>query len=316
VEKGVVALTGGIWNPMSAALNEECKITPIIYIPGYVPAMDAFKKGNPAVCTFTPTFTPWSIGYITGQAVIQTLGKKTIYYVERADSWGSTIREGLEAACAKFGGRIIGVDQVSLGTPDYSPIITKAIQAHPDAFVTSLAGGDAIANLKQAYDMGLYDKTLMFNCWTANVVAKGIPDKALENLYALVWFYYDLEGLHNPALVAKVKAYSDAFWKRWNEPPDNMGTACYVAMQFIFRAVEKTGTFDPAAVANYLMNNKVDTVKGPQQFRADREPVSDNMCFLLRGKAASEKRNEWDYFEVVEAYGGDEALPSLASMGY
>ena len=32
VEKGVLAITGGIWNPMSGALNEECKINPIIVV--------------------------------------------------------------------------------------------------------------------------------------------------------------------------------------------------------------------------------------------------------------------------------------------
>ena len=47
VEGGAHGVSGSIYNPMSAALNEETKITGTPYIPGCVPALDAFKKGNP-----------------------------------------------------------------------------------------------------------------------------------------------------------------------------------------------------------------------------------------------------------------------------
>lgn len=315
VEKGVLAVTGGIFNPMSGALNEECKVNPIIYVPGFVPAFDAFKKGNPSDCTFTPTFTPWSIGYITVQAIVQTLGKKTIYYVERADSWGTTIRQGMEDGCKKFGAQIIGVDSVSIGTNDYSAIITKAMAAKPDVFVTSMTGSDGIANLKQASDMGLYEKCIVFNSWTAMSIAKGVPDQAM-NHYALVWFYWDLSGLGNQDIVKRVKAYSDSYIKRWNEAPDNMGTACYVATQLIFGAVQKAGTFDPKAVAQVLASEKFDTVKGPLQFRVDHQPVTEHVAFLLRGKPAAKRTSPEDYFEVLGSYGGEATLPPLSLMGY
>jgi branched-chain amino acid transport system substrate-binding protein len=316
VDQNIQALTGGIWNPMSAALNEECKINPVIYIPGYVPAMDSYKEGNPSDCTFTPTFTPWSIGYISGQSAIQSLGKKTIFYVERADSWGTTIRQGLEAACEEYGGEIVGTAEVSKGTVDYSSIINEAKSLDPDIFITSMFGGDAIANLKQAYDQGLYEETVMFNTWTANIVAKGIPGRAMEDLYALAWFYWNLEGLGDPEIVEKVKAYSDAYRERWNEPPDNMGTAAYVAAEITFQAIEKAGTFDPESVAAVIAEEEFDTVKGKLRFREDHQPVVKHASFLLRGKAPNEKEGEWDFFEVIESFGGEEVLPPLDVMGY
>jgi ABC-type branched-subunit amino acid transport system substrate-binding protein len=279
LDGGINALTGGIWNPMSAAINEEAKVNPTIYIPGYVPAKDLFLKGNPAACTFTPTFTPWSIGYITGQAISQNLKKKTIFLLKRADSWGTTIEEGLNAACKKYGMEIVAVEELPAGTVDYSAVINKALKVKPDVFVSTMFGGDAIANLKQAYDMGLYDVSTIFNVWTANVVAKGIPENALAGSYSLAWFYYDLTGFKDKEIAAKVKAYTDAYMKMWNEPPDNMGTSAYVAAKLIFKAVETAGTFDPDAVAATLQENQLPSMKGDFIFRADHQPINAHASF-------------------------------------
>lgn len=316
LDQGISALTGGIWNPMSAALNEESKVNPVIYIPGYVPALDIFKAGDNAECTFTPTYTPWSIGYITGQAIVEELGLKTVYFLERADSWGATIREGLEFALAEYGGELIGTGSVSAGTVDYSPIINQAMSLGPDIFVSSMFGGDAIANLKQAYDMGMYDKMDMFSVWSANIVTKGIPGPALEDLYSLAWFYWNLEGFSDAELVESVTAYSDAFEERWNEPPDNMGTASYVASQIIFQAVEEAGSFDPQTVAAVIADGEFETVIGDVSFRADQQPVYKHATYLLKGKAPEDKSGPFDFFEVVTSYGGENILPPLSQMGY
>ncbi len=316
VDADLHALTGGIWNPMSAALNEDMKINPVIYVPGYVPAMDMFMEGNPAVCSFTPTFTPWSIGYIAGKAIVQTLDQRTVFILARADSWGTTIQAGLEAALDEYGGELVGVAETPAGTVDYSAILNNVRAADPDVFFTTMFGGDAIANLKQAYDMGLYDEMVIFNAWTANIVAKGIPAEALEDLYALAWFYWDIEGIEDQALVERTADYSDAYMERWDEPPDNMGTAAYVAAELIIQAVEEAGTFDPAAVAEALMSNDFDTVKGTISFREDHQPVSPHASILLRGKAPDEREGDWDFFHAIDSHGGDEALPPLSAMGY
>ena len=64
VGSGIHAIVGTTYNPMAAALNEECKLTSIPFLPSCVPALDSFRKGNPAEGTFSVAFTPWSIGYL------------------------------------------------------------------------------------------------------------------------------------------------------------------------------------------------------------------------------------------------------------
>ena len=115
VSAGIHAVVGTTWNPMAGAINEETKITPMPYLASCVPALDSFRKGNPAEGTFSVAFTPWSIGYLSGASIVNQLGKKKIFFVSRADSWGKTIYEGLQAALKEYGGEVVGFAEYPQG---------------------------------------------------------------------------------------------------------------------------------------------------------------------------------------------------------
>ncbi len=314
--EGINALTGTVWNPMSAAINEETKMKPLPYLAANVPALDSFKKGNPAVGTYSVAFTPWSIGYLAGASVIEKLGKKKIFFVSRADSWGSTIYQGLEAAIKEYGGEIVGFAEYPAGNVDFSAAINKALEIKPDVFMACQFAGDAIAIFKQAYDMGLHKESMLFNTWTTNVVGKGIPSDCLKELYALNFYYYDLEGFGNPELEKMAAKYTEAHMARWNEPPDAYGTIAYMAAKIIFEAVEIAGSFDPVEIAKVMDTHTFKTVKGDMKFREDHELVGDYMAFIVKGKAPEEMKDKNDVWKVEGYFGGDSALPSLESLGY
>lgn len=317
IQRGVIGIVGGIWNPLSTAWNEEAKIDPVIYIAGYLPAIDVFKKGVPSEGMFTAAYTPWTLGYLCGQSVLKELGKKKIYFVERADSWGTTIKAGLELACKEFGGEIVGVSVVPLGTSEYSAVNNLAMQSGADVLITSMFGGDAIANIKQASDMGLTKSMPILNCSITNVVAEGLPIEALENLYGIAYFYWDISGTSDAAAVKRVKDFSDGYMKRWGgEPPDAMSGSVYVALEALFRAAEKAGSFDPSRISQVLLNETVETIKGKTTYRVDHQAIMDQACFLVRGKGASERTGKYDFFEVVAPFGGEGILPPLSLMGF
>ncbi len=316
VQNGAFAVTGSIWNPMTTAVNEEAKIDPVVYIAGSIPAIDIFKKGVPAPSTFSASFTPWTLGYLCGQSVLKELGKKKIYFLERSDSWGQAIKKGLELACKDFGGQIVGVSQTPLGTSEFSSIINLVLQSDADAFITSMFGGDAIACIKQSYDMGLTRKAIILNPSITNVVAAGLPPAALENLYGVAYFYWDMTGTKNAEVARRVKEFSDGYMKRWNEAPDSMSGCIYVALEAIFRNAEKAGSLDPLKIAEAFMQGSVETMKGTTRFREDHQTIMEQACFLVRGKGASERKGEYDFFEVITPFGGEGILPPLAEMGY
>jgi branched-chain amino acid transport system substrate-binding protein len=317
IAEGANGITGTAWNPMAAAFNEECKITPVPFFPGCVPAIDSFKKGNMADCTFSVAFTPWSIGYLGGAIVSKNMGKKKIYSLSRSDSWGKTIREGLAEALKVYGGQVIEVSESPQGTIDYTSAINKAKSIKPDVFYNDFFAGDSIASFKQAYELGLYKDTTMFSAWITNVVGAGIPENALAGLYALNYYYYDLEKFEDKDVAARAKEYTAAHMKMWNEPPDAYGTIAYIACELMFKGVEKAGSFDAKKVSKALMEAKdLVSVKGPVHFREDHQMVSKYAAFVVKGKEPKERKGKWDLFKVEGYFGGDAALPPLKMLGF
>lgn len=316
VDEGIHGVVGTVWNPMAAAINEETKITPVPYIAACVPALDSFRAGNPSPGSYSVAFTPWSIGYLAGASAVNELGAETIYYVSRADSWGATIYEGLEAALEEHGGEVVGFAEFPKGNVDFSTAINEALEVEPDVFMACQFAGDAIALFKQAYDMGLTEVSTMFNTWITNVVAQGIPPAALSEVYALSYYYYDLAGFQDPVLVERAQEYTEAHMDMYGEPPDAYGTIAYIATSIMLEAVEEAGTFDVDAVSEVLANKEFETVKGEAEFREDHELVGDYLAFVVKGKDPAEASGEWDVFEVIGYFGGEAALPSLESLGY
>jgi ABC-type branched-subunit amino acid transport system substrate-binding protein len=315
VEAGCMAVTGTVYNPMAGALNEECKITGTIYMPGCVPALDSFKKGNPAPATYSVAFTPWSIGYLLGDALIKGLGKKTIYWEGRPDSWGTVMLQGLEVACKELGGKIVGSDETQKGTPDHSAVINKALAAKPDVFVTNHFGGDAVASLKQAYDMGLHKVSLLVNAWTLYDVGMGIPQDAAENVHGLTYYYWN-SGDFNKELAKIGEPFVEAHIKKYGLPPDAYAALIYDATSILFQALEKAGTVDSKKVGELIGKETWNALKGPAKFRVDHQLTGQYLALLVKGKKASEKKDKYDVFKVLGAYGGDKALPPLTMLGY
>jgi branched-chain amino acid transport system substrate-binding protein len=315
VEAGCRAVTGTIYNPMSGALNEECKTTGTVYMPGCVPALDAFKKGNPAPATYSVAFTPWSIGYLLGDALIRGLHKKTFYWEGRPDSWGTVMLEGLQAGCKEFGGKVVGSDETQKGTPDHSAVINKALAAKPDVFITNHFGGDAIASLKQAVDMGLNKVSLLVNAWTLYDVGMGIPENAAQDIYGLTYYYWNLAD-YDKELAQIGKSFVDDHIKKYGVPPDAYAALIYDATWILFQALEKAGSVDSKKVGDLIGKEMWKTLKGPGKFRVDHELNGKYLAFLVKGKKPSEKKDKYDVFKVLGAYGGEKALPPLSMLGY
>lgn len=315
VESGAHGVSGSIYNPMSAALNEETKITGTPYMPGCVPALDAFKKGNPAPAMMSVAFTPWSIGYLTADALVNGLGKKTFFWQIRPDSWGTVTLQGFEDGIKEFGGKIVGVEQLPKGAPDYSAVINKALAAKPDVFITNMFGGDAVACIKTAYDMGLHKTSMLVNSWTTYEVAMGIPAEAAEQLYALTYYYYDIGGFSKD-LEARGKALREDHMKKYGFPPDAYAVLAYTAVDILMQATEKAGSVEGKKVGEVLQTATFNTVKGDASFRKDHQLQGKYLAFFVKGKAASAKKDKYDVFEVLGAYGGDKALPPLEKLGY
>jgi branched-chain amino acid transport system substrate-binding protein len=318
VEEGIKGLGGQTWAPLAYAINAMAQKDPMPYFPTCVMAKEAFQKGKLADSTFATAYSPWTVGYMAGSAAIKVLGKKRIFFLARADSWGWDIRDGVYAAAKEMGAEVVGYDEISLGTSDFTTIIQKVRAAKPDVFISAQFAADAVALLKQCYEMGLNKEMTIFNSFMTNVVARGIPPQALEGVYAIHYFYYDLSDFEDKAVAKTAKEFNEIYRAKYNTAADSYATIAYTAYSEMFRGFEGAKSFEPKKVAAALManNGAFTCVKGPARWREDHAAVYKYAGFLVRGKGPQERKNEMDLFKVVGYLGGDSVMPNLKSLGY
>lgn len=318
VDEGVKGVGGQTWAPLAFAINALVQKDPMPYFPVCVMAKEGFEKGKLAQSTFATAYSPWTVGYMAGSAAIKVLGKKRIFFLARADSWGWDIRDGVYAAAKENGAQTVGYDEVSLGTSDFTTILQKVRAAKPDVFISAQFAGDAVALLKQCQQMGINKEMTIFNAFITNVVARGIPPQALEGIYSMHYFYYDLSEFEDKELAKSAREFTELYRAKYKTPPDSYATIAYVAYMEMFRGFESSGSFEPPKVSAALMANsgQFTSVKGAARWREDHSAVYKYAGFLVRGKGASEQKNEWDLFKVVGYQGGDSVMPTLKSLGY
>jgi branched-chain amino acid transport system substrate-binding protein len=318
VSEGVKGVGGQTWAPLAYAINAMVSKEPMPYFPVCVMAKEAFQKGKLANSTFATAYSPWSVGYMAGQAAIKTLGKKRIFFLARADSWGWDMRDGATAAAKEYGAEIVGYDEVSLGTSDFTTVLQKVRTAKPDVFISAQFAADAVALLKQVHQMGLGKEMTIFNAFITNVVARGLPPEALEGVYAMHYFYYDLAGFPDKEVAKSAAEFTKLYQSKYKRPPDAYATIAYVAYTEMFRGFEAAKSFDPQKVSAALManNGQFNSVKGPGNWRQDHSAVYKHAAFLVKGKGPKDQKNEWDLFTVMGSVGGEPVMPTLASLGY
>jgi branched-chain amino acid transport system substrate-binding protein len=318
VSEGVQGVGGQTWAPLAYAINAMVAKEPMPYFPVCVMSKEAFQKGKLAESTFATAYSPWTVGYMAGQAAVKTLGKKRIFFLARSDSFGWDIRDGVYAAAKEYGAEIVGYDEVSLGTSDYTTVLQKVRAAKPDVFIAAQFAADAVALLKQVQQMGLNKEITIFNAFITNVVAKGLPPEALEGVYAMHYFYYDLDSFADREVAKSAREFTDLYRAKYNRPPDAYASIAYIAYMEMFRGFEAAKSFDPKKVSAALMTNKgqFNSVKGPARWREDHAAEYKHAAFLVKGKGPKEQKHEWDLFTVMGSVGGESVMPTLKSLGY
>lgn len=319
VDEGVKGLGGQTFAPLAYAINAMVNKDPLPYFPVCVMAKEAFEKGKLSPTTFATAYSPWTVGYMAGQAAVKTLGKKKIFFLARADSFGWDIRDGVYAAAKEYGAEIVGYDEVSLGTADFTTVLQKVKAAKPDVFIAAQFAADAVALLKQVNQMGLNKDMTIFNAFITNTVAKGLPPEALQDVYAMHYFYYDLDNFPDKEVAKSAKEFTNLYRSKYGRPPDAYAAIAYIAYLEMFRGFELSKSFDPLKSAAAIQTNGGNfntNVKGPARWRQDHAAEYKHAAFLVKGKGASEQKNEWDLFSVIGSAGGDQVMPSLKSLGY
>ena len=114
-------------------------------------------------------------------------------------------------------------------------------------------GTGAIQVIKQAHELGLKKHTKIWFDWMTNVFGSGVPAEALEGVYSMMSWYWNLEGFADPSVVAAGKAFVAKYTKVYGDPPDPYAGMAYVGCKELIRGIEQAQSTDPMKIAKAIM---------------------------------------------------------------
>jgi branched-chain amino acid transport system substrate-binding protein len=316
-EDKVDILVGQTFAPISAAINKEVKKTPIAYFPVNVVAITMFEKNEMAETTFAIHGAAYSIGYAGASYIADKMKLKNIVFFAPAYAFGRDQWAGAKAAFEKRGIKAEYLES-PVGTSDYTSYLLKIAEMKPDIVMMAHWGVDAINVLKQSYETGLKKKTKVWFDWMTNVFGSGVPPEALEGVYSLMSWYYDMKGFEDAAIVKAAESFTKKFMDEYKYPPDPYAAMAYIGTKEAIRGIELAQSTNPSAIAKAIMGNpKFDSMKGPGTWRVDHEPLFKYGAFVVVGKGEKERKDKkWDLVKIIGAYTGEDYLPSLKELGY
>ncbi|MDR3488086.1 MAG: ABC transporter substrate-binding protein [Bradyrhizobium sp.] len=142
-----------------------------------------------------------------------------------------------------------------LGQPDFTEVITKLIQAKPQALFTLLYAGDLSAFVNQGNIYALFSQMTVA---TPNVDYPVLA--AIKNLPA---------GIQSATRYLETfpdtpanKEWGQAYLKKWNERPTNWSWQNSLAMHFYEQAIKKANSLDAKALAAALTGMKINSPFG------------------------------------------------------
>lgn len=316
-DEKVDVIVGQTFASITGALNKQVKKAPIAYFPVNVVALGMFDKKEIAPSTFAVHGCAYSAGYASASYIVSKLGLKKVAFFGPAYAFGKDQWQGAQDAFAKHG---ITAEYLEspVGTSDFTSYMTRLIEMKPDIVMLAHWGTDAINVLKQANETGLNKKTKIWFDWMTNVFGSGVPAEALEGVYSLMSWYHDLSGFPDKEIVAQGAAFTAKFQKVYGYPPDPYSAMAYIGTKEALRGLSMAQSNDPAAVAKAVMANPTfDSMKGKGTWRADHQPAFKYNAFVVVGKSAAERKDKkWDLVKVIDAYTGEDYLPSLNMLGY
>lgn len=176
-------------------------------------------------------------------------------------AFGSSTAEATLAYAEELGIEVVASEAYEAGSPDYRPVLTRVMDAGPEAifFVSYLA--DATLLMQQAEELDLN-----VEAFAAGGAGFSLPD-------------FPANAGHNAEFTLSVTQWTPdvawpgsadftaAFWAAYDVEPQYHSAETYAALFVVADALERAGTADdPEAIRDALRETDMDTIFGPIAF--------------------------------------------------
>ncbi len=191
------------------------------------------RKGSPNIIR-----TGWSSSQPShpfGEWVAKTLGYKKVAAIGSDYAFGYEVVGGFQRTFEQQGGQIVQKIWAPLGTPDFSPYVTR-LRRDVDAVFGILVGADAIRFVKAYHQYGLKDRIPVIGggVLTDESLLRGMaPEEAVGIVTPLMWS----AALLNPFARKFVADYTT----RYHKDPSYYAETCYTCARWIDVAAQRIG---------------------------------------------------------------------------
>jgi branched-chain amino acid transport system substrate-binding protein len=207
-----------------------------------------------------------------GEWVASTLGYKRIAAIGSDYAFGYEVVGGFQRTFEDGGGQIVQKIWVPLGTPDYSPYVTR-LRRDVDAVFAIPVGADVIRFVKAYREYGLKDKIPLIGggLLSDESLLRGMaPEDPVGAVTALMWS----AALLTPA----ARKFVAAFTGRYHKDPSYYAETCYTCAQWIDVAAQHVSgkVEDVEAFLRALRSVQLpDAPRGPIRLDSDQNPIQN-----------------------------------------
>jgi branched-chain amino acid transport system substrate-binding protein len=232
--------------------------------------MNQFRPNKKAVYFRTVTTDKYQ-GPNMANYFAHVLHVKTVYILDDSGAYGVGMANLFEKQAKKDGIKVMGHDQLNPKEADYTTILTKIKQLHPDAIYYGGVAQAGVKLVKQSYDIvpkmikgggdGVYGPEYL----------KGAGFPAAEGWYATIAAPHLID---NP----QAKTVIEAFRKKYGESPDDYALTSYDAAEVIINAVKRTAEagkkVDRQDVRDAIQTTHLQTLQGEIAFDQNGDLVN------------------------------------------
>ena len=267
-------------------------------------------KGKMCKYQFGNNLTPYQTAAAAAHFVdAQKMGKKW-HMLANNYSWPQMFERAYSLVAKQVGAEWTGVTWAPLGTRDFLPFLPKVAAAKADVVFITTWAADQVACAKQVQEFGLAKQSQIIHSITELTFAEAAGKGVYENSYAGMPWYWSLKDQYPAA-----KKYYERHYALRKRAPSGYTASTYSTVRVLLDTAREVKSLDTDKVTRALEGRKFQYLKGPEQIRAcDHVNIQD--VYLCKGKSAAGMKDGWDYFDIVQAVGGEATAESCEGEGF
>jgi branched-chain amino acid transport system substrate-binding protein len=267
-------------------------------------------KGKMCKYQFGNNLTPYQTAAAAARFVdAQKMGKRW-HMLANNYSWPQMFERAYSLVAKQVGAEWTGVTWAPLGTRDFLPFLPKVAAAKADVVFITTWAADQVACAKQVQEFGLAKHSQVIHSITELTFAEAAGKGVYENFYSGMPWYWHLKDKFPAA-----KKYYDRHYAMRKRAPSGYTASTYSTVRVLLDTAREVKSLDTDKVTRALEGRKFQYLKGPEEIRAC-DHVNIQEVYLCKGKSAAAMKDPWDFYDIVQAVGGEATAESCEGEGF